>query len=377
MANKNRVRNLFLDLVRINSPSKQERGIADYVKAKLSDLGFRVEEDDTGSKINGSAGNVIAFKKGNAVGARAIFFCCHMDTVEPTDKLNLVIEDDVIKSDGTTILGADDKAGIAAVIEGIESILESGKPHGDIQVLFDVSEEIGLLGAKNLDLSKIKADLGYVFDTHKPVAGITLSAPTHEVVTVEIHGKAAHAGIAPEKGISAIVAASRAIAGMKLGRIDEETTANVGIISGGKARNIIPDHVAIKGEARSRNESKLVAQVEHMKRLFEEEAAKIGARAVVETTREYTGFRWTENDEVVKLAAEASRRIGIEPSYHDGGGGSDANIFNNAGIPCVVIGVGYENPHATNEYINVGDLAKAADYVAALVQTASENPNLR
>ncbi len=375
MANKNRVRDLFLDLVRINSPSKQEREIADYVKSKLSTLGFCVEEDNAGLKINGSAGNIIAFKEGNIVGARSIFFCCHMDTVEPTDKLNLIIENDLIKSDGTTILGADDKAGIAAVIEGIESILESGEPHGNIQVLFDVSEEIGLLGAKALDLSKIKAELGYVFDTHKPVAGIILSAPTHEVITVEIYGKAAHAGIAPEKGVSAIVAASKAIARMKLGRIDEETTANVGIISGGKARNIIPDRVTIKGEARSRNEGKLLTQVEHMKRLFEEEAANIGARAIVETYREYTGFRWTENDEVVKLAAEASRRIGIEPSYHDGGGGSDANIFNSAGIPCVVIGVGYENPHANNECINIEDLAKAADYAAALVLTAAKNPN--
>ncbi len=372
MADKNRVTQLFVDLANINSPSKHERGVVDYVKKKLASLGFDVEEDGAGSKIGGNAGNVIAFMKGSAPGARSIFLNCHMDTVEPTDRLDVVVDDDgTIHSDGGTILGADDKAGIAAVIEGVESLLESGRAHGDIQVIFDVSEEIGLLGAKSLDPSKIKGELGYVFDTHRPVAGITVSAPSHETLSVEIHGTAAHAGIAPEKGVSAIIAASNAISKMTLGRIDDETTANIGVITGGKARNIIPDLVTIKAEARSRNEQKLVAQVEHMKRLFEQEAEKIGAKAVVNTQREYTAFRWTPEDDVVKLAAEASARIGIEPSYHDGGGGSDANVFNAAGIPCVVIGVGYDNPHATNEFITIDDLTKAAEYAEALILTAA------
>jgi len=371
MVNKDRVRELFLDLARINSPSKQERAVADYVKAKLLALGLEVEEDDAGSKIGGNAGNVIAFARGNVAGARGIFFCCHMDTVEPTAKLSIIEDGDTIKSDGTTILGADDKAGIAAVIEGIQSIIESGVPHGDVQILFDVSEEIGLLGANAMDRSKIRVDFGYVFDTHRPVAGITVSAPSHETLHVEIHGVAAHAGIAPEKGVSAILAASNAISRMKLGRIDDETTANIGIITGGKARNIVPDLVTIKAEARSRNEEKLVAQVRHMRRLFEEEARRIGAKAVVETQREYSAFRWSEDDDVVKLAAAASRRIGIEPSYHDGGGGSDANVFNAAGVPCVVIGVGYDNPHAGNECLVVDDLVTAARYAEALVLTAA------
>jgi len=370
MINKDRVKNTFLELAAINSPSKQERGVADYVKAKLRALGFDVEEDDAGNKIGGNAGNIIAFKKGILPEAKSIFFCCHMDTVEATVKLKIVQDGDIIRSDGSTILGADDKAGIAAVIEGIQSIIESGSDHGDIQVLFDVSEENGLLGAKSLDHTKIKAKLGYVFDTGKPAAGITVSAPSHQSMTIEITGMAAHAGIAPEKGVSAIVAASNAISNMKLGRIDDETTANIGVISGGKARNIIPDQMIIKAEARSRSEEKLAAQVEHMKKTFEEEAAKIGAKAVVHVEKEYEAYRWTENDEVIQLAVAASKRIGIEPSFHEGGGGSDANVFNSAGIPSVVVGVGYDNPHGTTECISVDDLATAAEYAAALIEVA-------
>jgi tripeptide aminopeptidase len=217
----------------------------------------------------------------------------------------------------------------------------------------------------------VKGALGYVFDSGTPTAGIVVSAPSHENMIVEIIGRAAHAGIAPEEGVSAIVAASNAISKMTLGRIDAETTANVGVIQGGKARNIIPDKVTIRAEARSRCEVKLVSQVEHMKKLFEEEAAKIGARAEVKSIREYTAFRWTESDEVVKVASAACRRIGIEPQLVDGGGGSDANVFNLGGVPSVVIGVGYEHPHSSSERMAVADLVKSAEYAQAIIEVAA------
>ena len=372
MINKQRLEQVFLDMLHINSPSKHERELADYVSAKLLSLGFEVEEDDAGAKIGGSAGNIIAFKPATVQGARGLFFCCHMDTVEPTDKLKIVADGGVIRSDGSTILGADDKSGIAAIIEGLTSVVERGVPHGDIQILFDVAEEIGLLGAKSMDHGKIKADLGYVLDTGKPAGGITVSAPSHENMSVEITGKAAHAGIEPEKGVSAIVAAGSAIAKMKLGRIDDETTANVGRIEGGKAHNIIPDRVTVKAEARSRSEEKLASQVQHMTRLFEEEAAKIGASAAVEVEREYASYRWTPEDEVVKLATAAARRVGINPEFQEGGGGSDANIFNSMGMPAVLIGLGYEGPHSSSEHIAVRDLALAAQLVAAIIGVAAE-----
>lgn len=375
MIDAERVKQRFLELVAINSPSRSERGVAEYVKAKLVSLGFEVEEDDSGSKIDGNAGNVIAFLKGTDEAATPIFFSCHMDTVEPTDKINLVFEGDTIKTDHSTILGADDKAGIASVLEGIADVLERKAPRGDIQVLFSICEEQGLRGARELDHSKIKGKMGYVLDTERPVAGITMSAPTHDGISVVIHGTASHAGIAPEKGISAIVAASNAISKMRLGRIDAETSANIGKIEGGKSRNIIPDLVTIGAEARSRNNAKLDEQVAHMKAVFEEEAAKIGAKAVFTSTRQYSTYRWTTDDAVVKLAIAASKKIGVEPAFLEGGGGSDANIYNSVGIPAVVIGTGYSGAHSVTEEITVGELARSAEFVAALIECAVETPS--
>jgi tripeptide aminopeptidase len=314
---------------------------------------------------------VIAFLAGNIEGATPIFLSAHMDTVEPTENIKLVFDGDIIKTDGSSILGADDKAGIAAVIEGVQDILERGAPHGDVQVIFTISEEQGLRGAREIDHSRIIARMGYIFDTERPVAGLTLSAPTHDSLSIEIHGRASHAGISPEKGVNAIVAASRAIAKMKLGRIDAETTANVGRVEGGKARNIVPDLVTIGAEARSRDNAKLDEQVRHMTALFEDEAAKIGAKAIVTTTRQYSTYRWTADDDVVKLGMAASRRIGIEPAFCEGGGGSDANIYNSAGISAMVVGTGYSGPHSTSEELSVADLVKTAEFAAALIECAA------
>ena len=372
MANKERVKQLFLDMLKINTPSKQERPMADFLKARLTSLGLDVEEDDAGGKIGGNAGNIIAFLNGNVPGATPIFFGGHIDTVEPTDRLNVIIDGDEIRTDGTTILGADDKAGISAIVEGIQNVIENGIPHGDIQLIFNVAEEVGLCGSNVMDKSKIKAKFGYIFDMDKPVAGITVSAPSHTNLFIDVKGVASHAGMAPENGASAIVAASNAISKMKLGRIDFETTANVGVIEGGKARNIVPDLVKIKAEARSLDEDKLTAQVEHMKSVFETEAAAIGANATVTLDHEYSTYRWTENDDIVKLAASASKKIGIEPTLRDSGGGSDSNNFNACGIPCVVIGTGYDGAHSTSERASIDDIVTAADYVIALVQTAAE-----
>lgn len=372
MVNSTRVENTLLELLAINSPSKHERALVDCLKGKLAALGFEVEEDDAAAKTGGNAGNIIATRKGSVPGATGIFFCCHTDTVEPTDKLKIVKEDGIIKSDGTTILGADDKAGITAILEGCQSVIESGAPVGDIQVFFTASEEIGLLGARYLDRAKVITQMGYVLDAGEPVAGIVVSAPTHDVMEVKIEGTAAHAGGAPEKGVSAIVAAANAISKMKLGRLDEETTANVGIIEGGKALNIVPDLCIVKAEARSRNNAKLDEQIEHMRSLFIDEAAKIGAKATFTHEREYSTYRFAEADAPIKLAMEASRRIGIEPHTMEIGGGSDANVFNASGLPAVVLGLGHENAHAVTEYCPLDKLTKACEFVEALIKVAAE-----
>ncbi|MBI2842629.1 MAG: M20/M25/M40 family metallo-hydrolase [Armatimonadetes bacterium] len=368
MVNEERLVRSFLDLVKINSPSKCERGVVDYLQPKLKELGFEVREDDAGKRIGGNAGNLIATMQGRLEKGLRLFLSAHMDTVEPTEGIEPVVtEDGIIRSNGRTILGADDKAGVAAILEAARVVVEKDVPFHSLQIVFSIAEEIGIMGAKEVSASDISADAGYVFDTEKPVAGVVVSAPSHENLLVKVFGKAAHAGIHPEDGTNAIIAASKAIADMKLGRIDEETTANVGVINGGKARNIVPDEVEVLAEARSRNEAKLAAQVEHMVRLFHDAAKEIGAGVDIEVKREYTTYRWTPEDAPVKLAQRAARTIGIEAEMINGGGGSDANIYNEKGVPAVVIGVGYGGAHSREEHIAIADLVKAAEFAVSLI----------
>ncbi|MEN6372682.1 MAG: M20/M25/M40 family metallo-hydrolase [Armatimonadota bacterium] len=373
MINQERLVSTFLDLVKIDSLSKNERKVADYLRPKLEALGFEVKEDDAGSKINGNSGNLIATKIGGLEKGPRLFFSAHMDTVESNAGFEPIITDGVIHTDGNTILGADDKAGIAAILEAVNAAIEDKIPFRSLQVLYSISEEIGLFGATYTDPADILPDsIGYVFDTEKPVGGIVVSAPSHATVNVKVKGKAAHAGIHPENGISAIVAASKAISKMKLGRVDPETTANIGIIEGGKARNIVPDEVYVKAEARSRNEEKLAVQIDHMTKVFEDAASEMGANAGVDVQREYVTYRWNEEDEPIKLAKRAAEVLGMKPEYIQGGGGSDANIFNAKGIPAVVIGCGYEGAHSRQEKVAIADLKKAAEYALSLIKVSGE-----
>jgi tripeptide aminopeptidase len=368
-----RLLDLFLNLVKINSPSLDERRVADFILPRFEAMGYEVREDAAAAEIGGNTGNLYAYRKGSSPNGVRITLSAHIDTVQPTDRLKPVIsEDGIIKSDGTTILGADDKAGVAAIIEGLLAVEEESIPFNSIQVIFDVGEEIGLLGAKLVPKEAVLGDFVYVLDTEKPVASIVVAGPSHENIKAVFTGKASHAGMKPEAGVNAIVAASKAIAGMKIGRIDFETTANVGVIRGGVARNIVPDHVEVLAEARSRNEEKLVAQRQHMLEAFHQGAAEVGAAIELKVQREYNSFRWHEGDPIIRLAAAAAESIGITPELIEAGGGSDANIYNEIGIPTVLIGVGYESPHATSEEIAIADLTKCAEFVVALVRKSVE-----
>ncbi|MDO8684068.1 MAG: M20/M25/M40 family metallo-hydrolase [Armatimonadota bacterium] len=373
MVNRDRLLKLFLDLARINSPSKSERRVADLLIPQLKSLGYEVYEDDAGAKSDGDTGNIYAYKEGSSKSGARLMLSAHIDTVQPTDGLEPIIgQDGVIRSGGKTILGADDKAGVAAIIEALRVVEEDGVPYRSVQVIFDIAEEIGLVGAKLIPKDSIKADYAYVFDTEKPVASIVVAGPSHENIKAVFTGKAAHAGMKPEAGVNAIVAASKAIANMKIGRIDFETTANVGVIHGGVARNIVPDKVEVLAEARSRNEDKLAAQSRHMVDAFQKGAAEVGASVEIEVQREYNSFRWSPNDPIIKLAASAAQSIGIEPELIEAGGGSDANILNEIGVPTVLIGVGYEGAHSTSEQIAIDDLAKCAEFAVALIRKSAE-----
>ena len=370
--NESRLLETFLTLVRFNSPSRSEAAVRAWTADYLRRIGFTVEFDDAGTKLGGDSGNLIAFKPGSIPTAPGIFFSSHLDTVEPTRGLEIEIHGDILRSASDTILGADDKCGVAPILEAMTLLHESGAAHGDIQLLLTVCEEVGLKGAKALEPSRIKADFGFVLDAGPPVGNLTCSAPSQNSILVTIHGTPAHAGVFPEKGVSAILAASNAISKMNLGRIDPETTANIGTISGGTARNVVPAEVKIVAEARSRSQQKLVAQTAHMKEVFETEATKIGARAEVEIIEEYQGYTLSEADPVVALAAQAARTLGLPTALKESGGGSDANVFNGYGIPTVVLATGMEAIHTHDEFCRVSDMVLDTRWILEIVQLASK-----
>jgi len=368
--NESRLVAEFLELVQIDSAPKDERLMADALLRKLASLGLETYEDDAGKRIGGNAGNVCAVLEGDP-DLPTLLFAAHMDRVSPGRGIKPIVEEGTIRSDGTTILAADDVAGICAILEGIRAVREQGLHHGRIEVVFTVAEEGGLFGAKNLDTSKLKAKAGYFLDSTGPVGTVIVQAPAQKSIKARIRGKSAHAGVAPEEGINAIAAAAKAITNMKLGRIDPETTANIGVIRGGTATNIVPDLVEIEGEARSRNEQILAAQAAHMVEAINAACAEFGAQAEIEVIDSYSAYHMKPEDYVVQLAVRAAQEIGLEPVQQGTGGGSDANIINSRGIPSVVLGLGYQNIHSTAESIPIAQLVKAAELVVSLIRTST------
>ena len=372
MINRDRIVEEFIRLVQIDSPSLHERQIADYLIRELARRGLEVTEDKAGEAIGNTVaeqtGNLIALLKGNLPHISPVLFCTHMDTVEPGRGVKPVIREDVIYSDGTTILGGDDKAGIAAILEVIDVLIENKLPHPDLEFVFTVAEECGLKGAKNLDHESLKAKMGFVMDCDGSAGTIITRAPSQYRIKASIIGKAAHAGISPEEGVNAIYVASTAISNMKLGRLDAETTANIGVIAGGKATNIIPDLVNIEGETRSIDPDKLEKQTNMMVDILEQTAREMGAKAVVEKEFLYPRLKLDESAPVVQVAMEAARKLGREPVLVSTGGGSDANVINGFGIPTANLGIGMCKVHSTEEYITVDNLVLNAGYLLEIIK---------
>lgn len=357
MINQERLVSTFLELVRIDNPSGHEEAMAEHVAGILREIGLMVRFD--------AAGNVLGTLSG--VGP-AFLLNAHLDSVEPCRGIKPVVSDGVIRSDGTTILGADDRAGVAAILEGIRSVVESQVQHRALEVVLTRAEEIGLHGAKKLDFSGLTARVGMTLDCNGRIGSIVVGAPAQNSMHVVIHGKAAHAGVAPEEGISAVVVASDAIAHMPLGRIDSETTANVGILTAGTARNIVPEKAELEAEARSRNETKLEAQTGVMVSSFRNAAETYGAKVDITIEREYSAYQFTAETPVVQLVCRALESIGVKPDLVVTGGGSDVNVFNQRGIEIANVSAGYLRPHTLSEELYVADLVKAAELVAALAR---------
>ena len=366
---------LFTELAAIPSPPGSERDVADRVAAYLRDLGLEVSEDDAGARIGANAGNLLVrLAPSNPNGGTPIFLCAHLDTVQPTGPLEPVVEDGVIRNAGGTILGADNKAAVAAMLDAVRLILSENRPHAGVELLFTPKEEVGLQGAKAFDSNRLEAGVGFVFDHAAPIGEVMLGAPYARALEVTIRGRAAHAGMAPEEGRSAIAAAARAITDFRLGRLDDETTANVGLIQGGMAKNIVPDRCSFSVDVRSHDERKLADLVQEMLETITFAAALEQCEAETTVDESYRGYRLTRGDLPVRMACEALEREGFEPRLALGGGGADANVFNERGRPCVNLANGMTAIHTPDEHIAVADLERMVDVTLALVDVARAAP---
>jgi tripeptide aminopeptidase len=360
---------LLFELAAIPSQSGEERGVADVVLRYLRGLGLEPDEDSCGPQIGSSAGNVYAHVEPTAEGT-PLFLCAHMDTVPPDGPLEPVVEDGIVRNAGGTILGCDNKAAVAAMLEGVRRVLAESVPHAGIELVFTPKEEVGLVGAYAFDHDRLRARTGYVYDQEGAMGEVVLGAPWSRAMEVRFHGRSAHAGMAPEEGRSAIQAAARAIADLRLGRIDELTTANVGTITGGTAGNVVPEWCTFSAEARSHDEAQLGEVVQEMFDALTFAATE--TECDVETTmrKSYDGYRLKRDEPAVALAAAAFARCGFEPRYGLSGGGADANVFNERGRSCVNLSHGVFGFHTPDEHVSVVDLEAMVDVTVALVKAA-------
>ena len=366
----------LIELVKIDSQSKEEWPIAQRLVSDLKAVGADVRVDDAGTKTGSNSGNVVARFAGTAPDAAPLLLSAHMDTVPPGNGVKPVRMGDRVKTDGTTVLGGDDKSGLAVILEVLRALKENAVPHGDLEIAFSICEEIGLLGAKNLDVDALRSREAIVLDSSHASLCYT-RAPSADRFEFTVHGLEAHAGVAPENGISAVRVAAEAIAAMPLGRIDARTTSNVIIIAGGAATNVVPNECVVRGEARSLDDAALDETTGAIRRCFQEAAASATAtvagklhRAWIEerSGREYESMHVPDSDPLVRALLGAAVSAGTSVTTASIGGGSDANVFNRRGIDAVNFGTGMRDIHTVNEWLDLADFYACADVVLAFVR---------
>ncbi len=377
MINRQRVIDEFTRQASIDSPSFKEAAIAKYLEQRFKQLGAEIEFDDAGTEIGSNSGNMIARFPGSKTG-EPLLLSAHMDTVTPADNVQPVLKDGIFTSAGDTILGGDDKSGIVEIIEALEVLHEQNISYVPLEVVITICEEQGLLGAKQLDFSKFKAKQGLALDT-RGIDIVINRAPAANRFKIDIIGHEAHAGVCPEQGVSAIQIASRAISRMNLGRIDAETTANIGTIHGGMASNIIPGRISLRGEVRSHNIDKLREQTESIIGIVEEEVNKskviVGgetkqATMALELKEDFSPMFVAEDAQILQLVQAAGTALQRPQKIEAAGGGSDANIFNGHGIEMVIMATGMEKVHTIDEQISVDDMVKASELLVEIIRRA-------
>lgn len=380
MIDRSRLVAEFLELVQISSVSRREGAMARRLIPVLHAMGATVEVDDAGAQVGGEVGNVLARLPGTAPDAPPLLLSAHMDTVAPGDNVRPVVRGDIIATDGSTVLGGDDKSGIAAILEAVRVLREQRVPRGPLELLFTICEETGLAGAKHFDTGRLTARTGLVLDVDG-IDELVTQGPAANALVFTVHGLEAHAGVCPERGISAIAIAAEALASMRLGRIDHETTANVGLIEGGTGVNIVPNRVTVRGETRSHSVEKLEAQTAHMRECFERAAAhrrvtldgrEHHGRCDARVVRNYERLLVAEDARIVGLVRQAARRRERPFATRATGGGSDANVLNARGLEIANLACGMRDIHTVHEWIDVNDMASTAGVLVETVRLNAE-----
>ena len=365
--NKGRLVSEFIKLVSIDSPSFGEKQMGEHIKNALISLNFSVFEDNSGKKLRGNCGNIYGFLKGELQG-EPLLFSAHMDTVEPSrGKQAIVAENGIITSNGETVLGADDCSGIAAILEALRTIKDQNLPHRSIEVLFTIAEEVYCKGVQQFDGTLLKAKEAYVLDLIGTVGTAAYKAPTILSFTVTIKGKSAHAGFAPETGIHAIAIAANAISQIKMGRIDENTTLNIGTIEGGRATNIVPDLCTVCGEIRSFYHDKALEQLETPKNIFINNAHLVGGFAEFEVSCGSEAYETKLDSPVIKRFERACRKLALPVTLLETFGGSDNNYLSKFGIAGIVVASAMNNCHSCQEYTTADELQKIAELTVSLM----------
>ena len=370
--NEERLKNTFIELVGVPCPSLDEKEEAALLIQKLQELGMEPQVDDAGTKCGGTTGNVWGFLKGNVPGAVRLFFEAHMDSVAPTTGTNVEEKDGVLYSDGTTTLGGDDKSGIAAVLEALQCVIENDLPHGDVQVCFTIAEETGSYGVRYMDKAMIRAEAGYCLDSGGHPGEINNASPKAINVKLKVRGKSAHAGLEPEKGINTIMLTAEALHALPAyGRLDEETTLSVDMISGGLASNIVPEACEIVIDMRCPDEEKLENLKNETVAVFRNAVGAGGGSLEFEVKDVAPGVNLSTEHATVKLAAAAAEKLGFPVSTGFTGGCSDANFLCGMGLPSVLLGTGMDKIHTTEECLALEDLNNAARWVLGIIAEAA------
>lgn len=359
----------FLEMVQIGCASRDERGIADYMKSHLEELGCIVTEDDAAEKVGGNAGNVIAYLPGELEGC--VMLSSHMDRVSNGYNVKPQFHDGQITSDGTTILGADNVSGLASILDAVRRLKADGRPHATVEIVLSICEETGILGARVMDVDKLKSDMAFIMDSTGPLGQLDVKRPYKAMITVHVHGLRSHGGT-PEKGINAVTAACTMLDGIREGRLDEESTSNLGVIHGGGFEpGTVCDDVEIKCEARSVSHDKLMAYLKYFEDYCKQGIAKTNATMTFSYEIQHANYCYTEKDPIVQLAMGALKEMGVEPKLSLTMEGCDGNIYKAHGIECISVGMGNSHAHALDEAVTIADLERAGELAQRMIYAYS------